>query len=205
LTVSEEPIPLLARSNGRDASMALRDQVGRHAGTKGSSSRSQCRLDQPHVRQGRGIAPGRTVRLPLHDLWELRRRQRLEQQAKEFPKRQADAASSEVVPLQGFGCVKDVGNAQGQSEAILAAKEIVPYVSYRDERLQSWVMRAAVVLGYMHFDGEGGGGTSSTGSGSGGWGGPDRGSACRLLKLAVLAGSREAARALLWMHATGQF
>ncbi len=53
-------------------------------------------------------------------------------------------------------------------------------------------MRAAVMLGYMYFDGEAG----LT---------PDRQQAAALFKLAVLCGSREAARALMWMHGTGQF
>ncbi|KAL6752891.1 hypothetical protein V8C86DRAFT_2438831 [Haematococcus lacustris] len=51
---------------------------------------------------------------------------------------------------------------------------------------------AAIILGFMHFDGDGGMRV-------------DQALACNLFKLAALAGSREAAQVLGWMFSTGQY
>ncbi|KAJ9526155.1 hypothetical protein QJQ45_009626 [Haematococcus lacustris] len=138
------------------------------------------RRQQQAGREGPSSTPGHpgapaamsrtSVVVPFHQLWQLREQQQQQQQ-------QQAGGSSRSKPHQHhqLSRQKEVGEYTGEADT-----------------LNHVLASAAIILGFMHFDGDGGMRV-------------DQALACNLFKLAALAGSREAAQVLGWMFSTGQY
>lgn len=117
--------------------------------------------------------------LRLEELWQLRQRQQAAAAAQ---------ASSTPSPRGPSSSSSPSASSSSSSPAPMAASA----VDYGDPQLEPMLASAAVMLAFMYLDGEGGLRVDTV-------------TAIKLFRLAVLCGSREAARVLCWVFSTGQY